>query len=441
MVDAFQLRDVRRERVSQLLRARNGRFRAFPMSLQQRGIWFIQQLLPHTTAYLVPLTLPLPQRYDPADVRRAFSAVVAHHPSLRTTFGFDGLTFEPVQRIHTTMAVPVPHSDLSALPPGEADAAAAELGHRHATTPVDLERGPLIRVRLLDLPAGRQRLLITVHHLIADGWSLHLLIRDLRAALDAARCGRPPALPAAPCAYHDWAAWQRGRPDQDWQPHLAFYRDLLRGVPPTLTLPTDRPRPAEPTQAGGRHVWTVPPRTLSALHERARRGGTTLYCLLLAALAVVLSRHSGQDRVVIGTPMANRTHPDLQDVIGYFVTVGVVPITVTAPGAALLGQVHRLMVDVLSHQEMPFSMLVEDLAPRRSLGAHPIFQVMLALQNTPDAWETEQLQQPTVEAKFDLTFNAVEAPDGLRIDCVYATEIFDPATVVRLCDEFTRELT
>ncbi|MDG4834268.1 condensation domain-containing protein [Solwaraspora sp. WMMD1047] len=441
MVDAFELRDVRRERVSRLLRERNSRFRTFPMSLQQRGIWFIQQLLTHTTAYLVPLAVPLPQRHDPEHVRRAVALVVAHHSSLRTTIDIDGLTFEPVQRVHATIAVPVPHTDLSALPPDEAEAAAAELSRREATTPVDLERGPLIRTRLLDLPADRQRLLLTLHHLIADGWSLHLLIQDLLAALAAVRHGRSPMLRRAPCSYHDWAAWQRARSADDWQPHLRFYRDLLRGAPPVLTLPTDRPRPATPTQAGDRHVWTLPPGTLSALHERARASGTTLYCVLLAALAVVLSRHSGQDRVVIGTPMANRTHPALQDVIGYFVTVGVLPVTVTAPRAALLNQVHRQLVDVLAHQELPFSMLVEELAPPRSLSVHPIFQVMLALQNTPDAWQTEQLQQPVSEAKFDLTFNAVETPDGLRVDCVYATDLFDHATVVRLCDEFTRELT
>jgi Condensation domain len=432
--------DVRRDRLMAQLRERNAHCRAFPMSFQQRGIWFIEQLHPGTAAYHVPLALEFPEPRDPDTVQRAVNAVVAHHPALRTTFGVDGLTFEPIQRVHTRIDVPLHRSDLSALP--EPQARVRQLSRRHATTPFDLEDGPLIRAHLLELPGRRQRLLVTLHHLIADGWSLHLLMRDLEAAHDALSRRQAPPLRRPPRDYHDWSVWQRDRAAGSWQPHLDFYGDVLRGSPSRLELPADRPRPAAPTLAAGRHELTIPGCVLADLHARARRAGTTLYAVLLAALAVILHRRTGQDQVVIGTPMANRAHPAMQEVVGYFVNIGVIPVTVTADDTvtSLLRQVHQLMLSALSFQDLPFERLVEALAPERSRAVHPIFQVMLALQNTPDAWETERQQEPTGAAKFDLTFNAVEAPGGLRLDCVYAAELFDPATVVGLCDEFTRVL-
>jgi non-ribosomal peptide synthetase component F len=333
------------------------------------------------------------------------------------------------------------HSDLRAA--GDPEARLRQLGHAHATTPFDIENGPLIRVRLVELPARRQRLLITLHHLIADGWSLHLLMRDLDAACAALARHQAPALRQPARAYHDWAAWQRASAAQGWARHLDYYRGLLRGSPGWPALPTDWPRPAAPTLEAGRHDWTIPAGVLAGLHARARRDGTTLYSVLVAALAMVLRRYCGQEKVVIGTPMANRAHPVLQEVVGYFVNTGVIPVTVR-PGdtaASLIPQVHQIMLNVLSFQDLPFERLVEAIAPNRTRATSPLFQVMLALQNTPDAWQAERLHQPTGAAKFDLTFNAVEAPGGLRMDCVYAAELFARATVASLCHDLTRELT
>jgi hypothetical protein len=432
--------DVKRERLAIQLRRRNSHLRAFPMSFQQRGIWFMEQLLPGTAAYHVPLALDFPEPRDPQTVRRAIDSVVAHHPSLRTTFGMDESTFEPVQRVHARIGVPLQCGDLSAL--ADPLPRMRELSRRHATTPFDLEGGPLMRANLLTLPKQSQRLLLTLHHLIADGWSLHLLIRDLEDAYEAQSRQREPQLRRAPRDYHDWSAWQHEHAGESWQPHLSYYREVLRDSSSWPALPTDRPRPAAPTLQAGRREWIIPGSVLAGLHARARRGGTTLYTVLLSALAAVVHRRTGQEKVVIGTPMANRTHPALHDVIGYFVNVGVIPVTVTADDtlSSLLPQVHRLMLSALSFQDLPFERLVEALAPERRRAAHPIFQVMLALQNTPDAWDTERLHEPTGAAKFDLTFNAVEAPEGLRIDCVYAAELFEPRSVARLCDEFTRAL-
>lgn len=432
--------DVKRERLALQLRERNSRFRAFPMSFQQRGIWFIEQLHPGTSAYHVPLALEFPQPRAPHTVQRAIDAVVAHHPALRTTFGMDESTFEPIQRVHARIGVSLDHTDLSMLP--DPQPRLRELSHWHASVPFDLEDGPLIRAHLMTLPGQSQRLLLTLHHLIADGWSLHLLIRDLEAAYEAQSRQREPPLRRPPRDYHDWSAWQRERAEEGWQSHLCYYRRVLGGSLSWPTMPTDRPRPAAPTFQAGRHEWIIPASVLAGLHARARSGGTTLYAVLLSALAAVLHRRTGQDKVVIGTPMANRAHPALQEVIGYFVNIGVIPVTVTEGDtvSSLLPQVHRLMLSALSFQDLPFERVVEALAPERRRAAHPIFQVMLALQNTPDAWETERLHEPTGAAKFDLTFNAVEAPDGLRLDCVYAAELFEPHSVVGLCDEFTRAL-
>lgn len=432
---------VRRARLATLLRARSALFRAFPMSFQQRGIWFIEQFQPGTAAYHLPLTLDIAEPRDQEVWRRASDAVVAHHPSLRTTFGFDGTTFEPIQRVHPRMSVPLSHSDLSARPDGQSRL--RELSRQHTTAPFDLENGPLVRMHLVNLPGRRQRLLVTLHHLVADGWSLHLLKRDLELACQALSQGRAPALRRPPRDYHDWSVWQREYAEASWRPPLGYYRDLLAGWSAWPGLPTDRPRPAAPTLEARRHEWTIPDRVLAGLQALARGSGTTLYSVLLSALALTIYRRTAQPKVVIGTPMANRAHRTLEEVIGNFVNMGVMPVTVSAADTliSLLPQVHELMVSALSFQDLPFERLVEALGPdRRRAGAAPVLQVTLALQNTPDAWETERFNEPTGVAKFDLSFNAVQAPDGLRVDCVYATELFGSATVAALCDELTRAL-
>jgi hypothetical protein len=442
LADASGLESLqaRRERLAAQLRERNALFRAFPLSFQQRGIWFIEQFQPGTAAYHLPFALEFPERRDPQTVRRAIDALVAHHPALRTTFALDELTYEAIQRVHTRLCVPLRYSDLSAL--ADPQDRLRELSRQHATEPFDLECGPLIRVHLLELPGASQRLLVTLHHLIGDGWSLHLVMRDLEACYEALSRRREPALRRPPRDYHDWSVWQREHAWEGWQPHLDYYREALRGASSGRGGPPDRPGPGAPTLQAGRHVWTVPGDVLAGLHAQARGGGTTLYVVLLSALALALHRTTGQGRVVIGTPMANRAHPVVADVIGNFVNIGVMPVTVTAADTvtSLLPQLHRLMISALSFQDLPFERLVEALAPDRRRAAHPVLQVTLALQNTPDAWETERLNEPTGAAKFDLSFNAVEAPGGLRVDCVYAAELFEPATVSRLCDEFTRRL-
>jgi hypothetical protein len=437
---SLELAEIRRDALVARLHERNSRVRSFPMSYQQLGIWFIEQLHPGTPAYHVPLAIEVADAREPDLVQRALDALVSHHAALRTTFGTDELTFEPVQRVHARMSVPMRHSELRTHPdPG---AALRQVSHQHATMPFDLEAGPLIRAHLLDLPGQRQRLLITLHHLIADGWSLHLLLRDLEATCAALARHQVPSLSRPLRAYHDWASWQRARATNGWQRHLDYYRKALRGSAAWPALPADMPRPASPTLRAGRHEWTVPRHVLAGLHARARQSRTTLYSVLVACLAIVLHRHSGQEKVVIGTPMANRGAPVLQEIVGYFVNIGVIPVTVTADDttASLTPQVHGLMLSALSFQDLPFERLVEAIAPSRTRSAHPLFQVMLALQNTPDAWETERLHQPTGAAKFDLTFDAVESPLGLRMDCVYAAELFNHATVIQLCDELMHEL-
>ncbi len=428
--------DVRRARLAELLRERNSHRRQFPMSFQQQGLWFVEQLYPGSAAYHVPLALRYAPARDPATLRSALSAVVAHHPVLRTTFGVDPIEHTPAQYVHRELP---PAWSSGAVPP---EIELAGLIGARVVVPFDLEQGPLLRAHLFERSDGDQTLLITLHHLVADGWSLHLLIRDLDLAYAALAAGQEVKLERPGCDYHDWAAWQHRVGATRWSEHLAFYRRQLDPAPPCLALPTDRPRPAAPTHRAGRHTWTVPTRTLAGLHAVARAGGTTLYVVLLSALAVVLHRWSGQRHIVIGTPTANRAHPALHGVIGYFVNTAVVPIEVGPDdsAAALMSRVHALVLSVLSYQDLPFERLVEALAPARTLAVHPVFQVMFALQNTPQAWATEQHQQPTGAAKFDLTVDSVEAPDGLHLDCVYAAELFDVDTVERVAAQFTAVL-
>ncbi|HEV2639526.1 MAG TPA: condensation domain-containing protein [Actinocrinis sp.] len=434
--------DVRRRRLAVMLTRRNERYRRFPASFQQQSLWFLEQLDPESPAYHVSLAWDYAEPRDRAVLLRALAALAGRHPTLRTTPAVDQVSYTVVQCVHPDMPLTLGHTDLSGLTAAEAQREAAAFGRRHSTVPFDLESGPLLRAHLLDLPGGAQRLLLTMHHMVADGWSLHILTRDFEEFYAAFSAGREPQLAPPACHYHDWASWQRDQGDEGWAEHLAFYRKHLAGAPASIDLPTDRPRPPRPTHEAGCHEWTVSRRTAAALHEHAQKSGTTLYAVLLTALATVLHEWSGQDRVVIGTPVANRTHPALFDTVGYFVNTAVIPVDFRGAQTpeTLLQRVHALALSVLDYQSLPFDKLVEDLAPPRSLAAHPVFQVMLALQNTPDAWATEQHRQPAGAAKFDLTFNAVESPDGLHLECVYSAELFDPATVERLCGEFTQTL-
>ncbi|HEX4965503.1 MAG TPA: amino acid adenylation domain-containing protein [Thermoanaerobaculia bacterium] len=410
--------------------ARDG---ALPLSFAQERLWFLDQLTPGSPAYNVPVALAVRGPLDVPTLERAFAGAVRRHETLRTSFPSRGE--RPVQEIAPAAGWTLPVEDLSWFP--DASAEAARLAAAEALVPFDLARGPLLRTRLLRLAPGEHVLLITVHHVAADLWGAGVLIREV-AELYAGT-----VLPELPVQYADFAVWQREwLTGEELARQLAFWRRELEGAPAALDLPTDRPRPRVESFRGaslpialGREVS----RDLAAL---SRERGATPFMALTAALALLLARWSGQDDVVLGSPVANRPVPELEGLVGMFVNTLALRVRLAGAGsfADLLAGVRQTALDAFEHQDLPFERLVEELRLERDLSRHPLFQAVFAFQNVRlgaievPGLALEPLAVASATTKFDLTFTLFEGEDGLAGQVEYATDLFDAATVARLVE-------
>ncbi len=396
-----------------------------PLSFAQERLWFLDQLTPGNPVYNVPIVLAVRGRLDVPALEGAFGEVVRRHEILRTSFPLRGS--RPVQEIAPPAGWILTVEDFSP------DAATGE-----ALRPFDLARGPLLRTRLLRIDAEYHVLLLTLHHIAADLWGAGILVREMAAIYSGAR------LPEPPIQYADFAVWQRQWLDgEELSRQLAFWRRELDGAPPVLELPTDRPRPSVESFRGAGLPWSVEGGLGRALADLGRSRGATLFMTVIAALGILLSRWTGEDDLVIGSPVANRQRPELEGLIGMFVNT--LAIRVRLAGIAtfedLLAGVRRTSLDAFEHQDLPFERLVEELKPQRDLSRHPLFQVALAFQNVrlgnPEGIEVpglvfESLPLASATTKFDLTFTLFEGEDGLAGQVEYATDLFDTATVERL---------
>ncbi|WP_157865138.1 non-ribosomal peptide synthetase, partial [Streptomyces prasinopilosus] len=411
-----------------------------PLSYAQQRLWFLDRFEPGGTEYTTLSVLRLRGPLDVAALRAALDGLVARHEALRTTFTEqDG---QARQVVHPPHPVDLPADDLTPAPDGRA--ALDALLEREAATPFDLAAGPLLRARLARTATGghgeddEHVLVLAVHHIVTDGWSLGVLGRDLGELYAAAHEGREPALPALPVRYADHAAWQRARTEHV-EDRLAHWRGTLDGVPP-LELPTDRPRPAVRTGDGALVTFTLPAGLTGRLRERGREADATLYMTLLTACTALLSRWAGQDDFAVGTVTSGRERPEVHDVVGMFVNTLVLRSRIR-PGTtfrALLEQVRGTVLDAFAHQDVPFERLVDALQPERDTSRTPLFQVMVALHNLgaqapslPDL-EVEPVVPPLRHATFDLAFDFVEDEDGLTGHLEYDTALFDEDTVRRL---------
>ncbi|WP_326520647.1 non-ribosomal peptide synthetase [Xanthomonas sp. 3058] len=324
---------------------------------------------------------------------------------------------------------------------------------RHAeletSTPFDLTTGPLIRGRLLRLAEHEHRLLVTMHHIVTDGWSMGLLVRELSTLYAAFALGQPDPLPPLPIQYADYALWQRRWLEGPLlQRQLSFWREHLHGAPALLELPTDRPRPALQDYRGDSIEIALDAELTSALRALSQRHGSTVFMTVLAAWSVLLSRLSGQDEVVIGAPVANRTRSELEALIGFFVNAQGLRIDLRAnPSVAeLLAQVRNTALAAQDHQDLPFEQVIEALNPTRSLSAQPVFQVVLTWQNVPDADLTlpgialQPFQSPSADAKFDLELFLGEVGDRIVGSLSYASALFDRRTIERQLAQFVQLL-
>ncbi|MGG5297435.1 condensation domain-containing protein, partial [Pseudomonas syringae pv. coryli] len=316
------------------------------------------------------------------------------------------------------------------------------LAREEALAPFDLSSGPLIRGRLVQLSETEHILLVTQHHIVSDGWSTGVLLHEIGTLYRAFSQGLADPLPALSFQYVDYAAWQRQwLQGETLHTQVEFWRQHLSGAPALLELPTDHRRPPLRSYAGGRVSLALSPALTAGLRQLGQRHGATLFMTLLAGWSSLLSRFSGQDDVVIGTPVANRPRSELESLIGFFVNT--LALRIRPQGrlsvAALLEQVKAVMLAAHAHQDLPFEQVVEALQPPRSLGHSPIFQVMLALNNTPGGGELslpelslEPLQAPHTTAQFDLSLALVEADGGLVGSLEYASDLFERATIERM---------
>ncbi len=425
------------------------------LSHAQERLWFLDQLVPGSAVYNIPGALLFHGRLHPALLAACLDEIVRRHDVLRSVYPAGA--GRPVSVVRARLDLALPLVDLSALAAGaahadRAGAAAWVLATDFANRPFDLAAGPLLRGALLRLDAGEHLLVLVLHHIVSDGWSTAILVRELCALYAAAAAGQPSPLPPLPMQYADFARWQRGwLAGEVLAAQLAFWRQALAGAPAHLALPADRPRPPVATGRGGWLRQELAARRVEELRRCCRQSGATLFMGLRAVLDVLLHRLAGVDDVVVGSPIANRERVDVEGLIGCFANV--LAVRTRPHGGADFGvqleQVRQASLAAYAHQDMPFEKLVEALAPRRELGATPLFQVALVLQNqstgaaearavlpaaVPGGPPRLSLELRPIEvhaARFDLTVIAFETPQGLSLIFEHSRDLFDAATVKR----------
>jgi amino acid adenylation domain-containing protein len=416
--------------------SRTDRNRALPLSFAQKRMWFLNLLEPESAYYNVPLAMRLTGRLDTDALEKAINEVIRRHEVLRTTFeNRDG---DAVQVIHEAV-----HLDLTVEEIDEDRV--VELAMEESTKPFDLGRWPLLRMRLLKLGPENFVALFTMHHIISDGWSMGVLVREVAALYAAFVEGKPSPLPELPLQYADFAAWQ-----QKWlrgsvlDEQLEYWKKQLSGAPTVLELPIDKPRPAIQKFRGANEVFSVPKDVTEQLLALSRQEGATLFMTLLAAFNVLLYRYTGQSDILLGTPIANRNRAEIEGLIGFFVNTLVLRAQMESDESflSLLRQVRTTTLDAYAHQDLPFENLVQELQPERDMSRSPLFQVMMVLQNAPrQAFELPGLTlsafaTPNRTAKFNLMLTLAEVSDGLIGHFEYDTDLFDATTIKRMLGHF-----
>ena len=414
------------------------RDRELCLSFAQQRLWFLDQLEPGKSIYNVPGALRLKGPLDVDALQRSLEEIVRRHEALRTTFatGESG----PVQIVSPSSRLTLLREEIRC---GREEEAEAEISHRvvlEGSQPFDLSRGPLLRAKLIRVGADDHVLLLTMHHIVSDGWSMGILYRELSALYRAFLRGEPSPVAELPIQYVDFAVWQREwlkGPELDRQ--LAYWKKQLDGIPALLNLPTDRPRPAIQSFRGRTQSRVFGKDLVEGLKALNRREGVTLFMTLLAAFQTLLHRYSGQEDIVVGAAIANRNRTEIEGLIGFFVNALALRANCSGDPTFrdFLASVRRTALDAYEHQDLPFEKLVEELNPHRTLSYTPVFQVMFVLQNAPDsAMNLEDLSVSRVRgggetAKFDLTLSVSETAQGLRVSLQYNTDLFEDATIAR----------
>ncbi len=419
-----------------------------PLSFAQQRLWFLDRLEPDSAAYNLAILLRLAGPLEPGFLTSALSEVVRRHEALRTTFEVPVGSSDPVQVVRAPVGRALPVLDLEGLL--ARDAEVARLVHEEAAVPFDLQRGPLLRAALLRLGPKDHRLLVNLHHIVADGGSVEVLERELATLYTAFAAGQPSPLPELPVQYPDFAVWQRSwLAGEELERQLAYWRDLLAD-PQASELPADRPRPAVRSSRGAVEEAELPESLVAGLEQLGRRYGATPFMTLFAGFLALLYRYTGQDDLLVGTPVAGRGRADIEGLIGFFVNT--LPLRVGLAGkpsfAELVKRVRAAALSAYAHQDVPFERLVAEAALERDLSRNPLFQVIFAfldswgpLELGPGLTLAEAAGVHPGTAKFDLSFHVsreARTQSGLRLLLEYSTDLFDPATIRRLMGSFER---
>jgi len=419
-----------------------GRGGSAPLSFAQRRLWFLEQLDPGLPLHNVARAMRMRGPLDEEALARAIGAIVERHESLRTTIRAD--SGEPRQYVAAAGSTDLEIDPLEGVPSERREGTARSRMAAEAARPFDLERGPLVRAKLYRISATDRIFLWTMHHAISDVASLSVFVRELAAFYRAFVRGERPDLPALPIQYADWAEWQQEKASGQAAAALGQAVERLAGAPPILEIPSDRPRGARQTFAGGRLRGAIPSEIAAAVRELARSRGATPFMVLVAAFDALLSRWTGSDDVVLGMPISGRSRIEVENLIGFFVNTAVLRTDLSGDPtvAELLARVRGEALDVFDRQQVPFEMLVETLRPERLLTHSPVFQVMFNFHGEadppPDLPGVEVTAEPVDNgtSPFDLSLIVAESPEGFATTWNYNRDLFDAATMGRMADHY-----
>jgi amino acid adenylation domain-containing protein len=414
-----------------------------PLSFAQQRLWFIDRLEPATSVYNFPVAVRVKGSFNLKALQQSLNEVVRRHEALRTTFSV--VEGQPTQTIASKLTIDLPVVDLQALPEAHRDSEVRRLVKEEAQRPFDLATGPLLRASVLQLGDDDCVGLLTMHHIVTDGWSTGILIREITVLYEAFCSGHLSPLPELTIQYADFAYWQR-----KWlrgavlQTRIDYWKQQLDGSSPLLELPTDHPRPAVQTFRGSHQSLLLPKAISGAMRALSRKEGATLFMALLAAFKVLLRCYSGQDDLIVGTPVANRNQIETEPLIGFFVNALVLRTDLSGDPTfrELVRRVREVCLEAYVYQDLPFEKLVEESHLERDLSRNPLFQVMFVLQNAPvraidlDALSLSPMVADGGTTHFDLTLHIVDTDEGMMATAAYSSDLFDAATIVRMLGHF-----
>src|SRR4028119_73005 len=414
-----------------------------PLSFAQQRLWFLNQLEPNSCAYNMPAAYRLTGQLNITALEQSLNEIIRRHEVLRMTFpAVDG---QPSQAITPSITLTLPLTDLGEHPETEREVIAQQIATQEAQQPFNLAQEPLFRAKLLHLAEAEHMLLLNMHHIISDGWSFDVFFRELAAFYTAFSSDKPSSLPELSIQYADFTYWQR-----EWlkgevlESQLNYWKQQLSSSLPILQLPIDYPRPSVQTYPGVYQSLELSLDLTEALKALSQQEGVTLFMTLLAAFQTLLSRYSGQEDIIVGTPIAGRNHVETEGLIGFFVNSLAIRTNLSGNPSfrQLLSQVREVTLGAIDHQDLRLEKLIEELKPERDLSRSPLFQVMFVFQNTPSLpWKLPGLTITPLEvhsgtSKFDLTLALKETSEGIKGRIEYNTDLFEATTITRMLGHF-----